>query len=50
MQRDQRIDGERVQRRFVSALGEQLRIGVVAEILDQQKPPGRGPRRRFPAR
>ena len=38
VERDQHIDRERIERRLVRARGEEARIGVVAEILEQQQP------------
>src|SRR6202043_1606697 len=38
LQFDQRVDRQAVQRGLVGAARQQSRIGVVAEILDQQKP------------
>ena len=40
MQRDERIDRQRIKRGFIGPFREQLCIGVVAEILDQQKAVG----------
>ena len=40
VERDQRVDGELVERRLVLAAGEQLREGVVAQILHQKQPGG----------
>jgi hypothetical protein len=37
LQMDEDVDGECVKRRLVGALGEQSRIGAVAEILQQQQ-------------